>query len=173
MSRCLTTAVFALLSFARAAGAVDTVGTAVADPTLRTVALACYSLLNLAIVIAFTIFVLLRSPTRRPSRDPVAFIACAAAIATVLVQQPPSHTTATSFVVAGDIVAVVASAWMLVSVLALGKCFGVLPEGAGRAEEEVVVAVFPAHSLIVRQLIVVTLPTDPDLPTAELPPKAA
>lgn len=131
MSRCLVTAVFALMSLASADGAAQRLGFAANEPTLRAWALACYSLLSLAVVIAFSIFVLLRAPTRNPSRDPVAFLACAAAIGTVVVQKAPSHATTTSLVVAGDIVAVVACAWMLVSVLALGKCFGVLPEARG------------------------------------------
>jgi protein-S-isoprenylcysteine O-methyltransferase Ste14 len=131
VSRCLVTAVFALMSLTSAVGATHTLGAAAAEPTLRAWALACYSLLSLALVIAFSIFVLLRAPSRNPCRDPIAFLACAAAIGTVVVQEAPSRATTTSLVVAGDIVAVVACAWMLVSVLALGRCFGVLPEARG------------------------------------------
>jgi protein-S-isoprenylcysteine O-methyltransferase Ste14 len=48
----------------------------------------------------------------------------------VLLQGPP-EAAATSLVLAGDLVALVACVWLLAAVVALGRCFGVLPEARG------------------------------------------
>src|SRR5204863_7942272 len=65
-----------------------------------------------------------------PAREPVAFVACALAIAAVVaIGHPGAGSTAT--LVAGEVLAVASCAWLLASVLALGRCFGVLPEARG------------------------------------------
>ena len=43
----------------------------------------------------------------------------------------PSPTTSSAFALAGDLVAVAFCAWLFAVVLALGRCFGVLPEARG------------------------------------------
>jgi protein-S-isoprenylcysteine O-methyltransferase Ste14 len=131
MTRWLAPGAFGLFALATAATVLTSVDAAAADPTLRTAAVAGYWILKLAVVSAFAYFVLVREPARRPARDPVAFAACAAAIVAIVALEAPSQTTATWAVVAGDVTALVACVWLLVAVLALGRCFSVLPEARG------------------------------------------
>lgn len=131
MTRWLAPGAFGLFALATAATMLASVEAAAGDPTLRTGAVAGYWALKLAVVSAFTYFVLVREPARRPARDPVAFAACAAAIIAVVALEAPSKATATSLVVAGDVTALVACVWLLAAVLALGRCFSVLPEARG------------------------------------------
>ena len=57
--------------------------------SLHGLAVALYTTLKLAIVLAFGVFVFTRDAARTPSRDPVAFAACAAAVgALVLLRRP-------------------------------------------------------------------------------------
>ncbi len=131
MGRLLVTGFLALLALAAGAQALIEIGAAVDDPTLRSWAVAGYSLLKTGVVAAFSVFVLVRDPSRRPSRDPIAFAACATAIVAVVALQGPSDSAATTLVIVGELVTLVSCAWLLVSVLALGRCFGVLPEVRG------------------------------------------
>jgi protein-S-isoprenylcysteine O-methyltransferase Ste14 len=125
VSRWLATGAFALLAAGTAVHA------AVADPVLRAALVGGYWVLKLAVVLAFTVFVLLRGPSRRPSRDPVAFASCTAAIVAVVALQPPGDETSTSLVLAGDVLTLASCVWLLAAVLALGRCFGILPEARG------------------------------------------
>ena len=131
MSRLLVTGFLVLLALAAGVQALDEVSAAIADPALRPWAVAGYSLLKTAVVAAFSVLVLVRQPSRRPSRDPLAFAACAIAIVAVVALQRPSDSAATALVLVGELVTLVSFAWLLVSVLALGRCFGVLPEVRG------------------------------------------
>jgi protein-S-isoprenylcysteine O-methyltransferase Ste14 len=131
VSRWTVTGVFIALTVATATGAVAAWQDAFADPALRTFAEAGYASLRTAIVLAFSLFVFTRGPSRRPSRDPVAFAACTAAVGGVVLLEGPPESAATSLVLAGDFVAFLACVWLLVSVISLGRCFGVLPEARG------------------------------------------
>lgn len=131
MGRLLATAAFAVFALGSAAGALDALQAAADEPTVRAFAVAGYSLLKLGVAAAFTVFVLVREPARRPAREPIAFAACAVAIGAVLVQRPPTESAATWLVLAGELITVLACAWMLVAALALGRCFGILPEARG------------------------------------------
>ena len=131
MSRWTVTGVFIALTVATAIGAVAAWRDVFADPASRTFAEAGYASLRTAIVLAFSLFVFTREPSRRRSRDPVAVAACAAAVGSVVVLEGPPAGAATTLIVAGDIVAFLACIWLLVSVVSLGRCFGVLPEARG------------------------------------------
>jgi protein-S-isoprenylcysteine O-methyltransferase Ste14 len=131
VSRWLVTAVFLLLTVATGASAVGAVGAAAADPGLKESAVAGYSLLKLAVVLAFSFFVFIREPARKPSRDPLAFAACAAAVGAVVLLREPAASAGAGIVVAGDLVTLAACVWLLMAVLRLGRCFGVLPEARG------------------------------------------
>lgn len=130
-SRILVTGVFLLLAAATGTEAVAAWLEAASLGSLHGWAVALYSALKLAIVLAFSVFVFTRDPARRPSRDPVAFAACAAAVGAVVLLRGPGASADTLLVVSGELIAVAACAWLLVSVLALGRCFGVLPEVRG------------------------------------------
>ena len=131
IGRALVTTVFGLFALGAAIGVVDRIAPAVDDPGVHSLAVLGHSLFRLAIVAAFAFFVLVRASARRPSRDPIAFASCAAAVVAVLALHGPSGGSSTTLVVVGDLIALVACAWLLVSVLALGRCFGVLPEVRG------------------------------------------
>ena len=128
-------AIFVLLTAATAMAAVTAVGNAFAEPTLSAFAVAGYTLLKTAVVAAFSVFVLIRQPARRPSRDPIAFAACAAAVVTAVAVRPPDTSQHAALVLGGDLLTLVSCAWLLVAALALGRCFGVLPEARGLVTE--------------------------------------
>ena len=131
LSRLIVTGVFLVLTAATAVSAVARVHDAVLDATLRSWAVAGYSLLKVGIVLAFSIFVAVRDPAKRPSRDPLAFAVCGAAVVALVSLREPSLDASTTLVVAGDLVALASCVWLLAAVLALGRCFGVLPEARG------------------------------------------
>jgi protein-S-isoprenylcysteine O-methyltransferase Ste14 len=131
VSRWIATSAFALLAAGTAVNVAGALHDAVAEPTLRSALVGGYWVLKLAVVLAFTVFVLLRGPSRHPSRDPVAFVSCTAAIVAVVALQPPGNGTSTSLVLAGELLTLVSCAWLLAAVLALGRCFGILPEARG------------------------------------------
>jgi protein-S-isoprenylcysteine O-methyltransferase Ste14 len=131
MGRRIVFAIFALCAVATVASTVDATGDALRDPSLHAWLVDGYWVLKLGVVSAFTYFVAVREPARRPSRDPVAFAACAAAILSAVALRPPAQGDPTALLLAGEVVALTGGAWLLASVLALGRCFGVLPEARG------------------------------------------
>jgi protein-S-isoprenylcysteine O-methyltransferase Ste14 len=109
---------------------VSGVDAALSHPSTHTWLVAVFWLLKTAVVAAFAYFLLVRSPSSRPSRDPVAFVSCAVALLGVAVLGGPG-TGPAARLVAGEVIAVASCAWLVASVLALGRCFGVLPEARG------------------------------------------
>jgi protein-S-isoprenylcysteine O-methyltransferase Ste14/Flp pilus assembly pilin Flp len=130
MGRRLVIYVFALIAAAVAAQAIEAVGNATADGALGPWLVAVYAVLKLAVAIAFTAFVVIRGPALRRSRKPVAYLVCAAVLVPALLGEP-SESASPALMVGGELVAVLGCAWMLVAALALGRCFGVLPEARG------------------------------------------
>jgi protein-S-isoprenylcysteine O-methyltransferase Ste14 len=130
MSRALVTLLFGAAAAATAVTTFERMQTALDVGTTRAWALVGYWMLKAAVIAAFTFFIAVRPESRRPSRDPLAFVACAAALVLVVVLRQPSG-SGTSLVLAGDFVALASYAWLLASVLALGRCFGILPEARG------------------------------------------
>jgi protein-S-isoprenylcysteine O-methyltransferase Ste14 len=131
VSRWLVTAAFLALAIPTAEQAVQEYLRAAGTNELAHWAVVGYAVLKAAIVSAFVVFVFGRGPARRPSREPVAFVACAAAIVAVVMLRRPAEGIATPLVLAGEVVALLSCAWLLWAVLKLGKCFGVLPEARG------------------------------------------
>lgn len=112
--------------------AVERVGAALDEATLRSWLLFLDKALKTLVAAAFTVFVYRRKPSRRPSRSPVAFIACAAAILPAAFLAPsPAEDAAIWAVVVGESLVILAVGFTLASVLCLGTCFGVLPEVRG------------------------------------------
>jgi protein-S-isoprenylcysteine O-methyltransferase Ste14/Flp pilus assembly pilin Flp len=130
MGRIFITQIFALLTAAVAYAAFEAFASAIGDGDLASWLGAGYALLKLVVAGAFTVFVLTRQPARRRAREPIAYLACAAAILPAVLQTP-SESAAAGVVLAGELVALLGVAWVLVSALALGRCFGVLPEARG------------------------------------------
>jgi protein-S-isoprenylcysteine O-methyltransferase Ste14 len=130
-SRVLVVAVFALFTAATLAELGHLGAHALREPTLHAWLVAGYWALKLAVVAAFTYFIAIREPARRPSRDPRAFAVCTAAIVSAVALSPPADTTPPGQLLGGEALALAGVVWVLVSVLALGRCFGVLPEARG------------------------------------------
>ena len=135
MSRLFVTGIFAAMTAATAMTVSEAARDAISDPHARSWAVVGYSALRLAVVGAFSYFVFVRAPSRQPSRDAVALIACTVAVAAVVLLQKPAEDGSAALVVAGDVVALASCAWLLISVLTLGRCFGVLPEVRGLVRE--------------------------------------
>jgi protein-S-isoprenylcysteine O-methyltransferase Ste14 len=131
VSRWIVTGLFSILALASVAGAVDAWAEAFADASVRAASVAGFVTLRTAVLFAVSVCVLTRKAPRRHSRDPVAFAACAVALSSVVLIEKPSDAASTTLVVVGDLVALAAWAWLLVSFVALGRCFGLLPEARG------------------------------------------
>jgi protein-S-isoprenylcysteine O-methyltransferase Ste14 len=104
---------------------------ALTQASTRAWLVALYGLLRTGVALAFALFTVGRAASVRPSRSPVAFLACAAALVAVVIFAEPARSTPDAVVLAGELVAVAFCVWLLVSVLFLGRCFGVLPEARG------------------------------------------
>jgi protein-S-isoprenylcysteine O-methyltransferase Ste14 len=131
VGRRVVIAIFVVLMVATGTSAVRAVAAAASEPTARAWMIATYVLLKLGVAVAFTVFVVRRDPARRRVREPVAYLACATAMIAVVALDRPDASTATGWLIAGEALALVAAVWMLVSTLALGRCFGILPEARG------------------------------------------
>ena len=130
MARHLVTFVFGLMAAAVASHAIGAIGDAAVDPRLESWLIAVYEVLKFAVAVAFTVFVIIRDPARRRARKPVAYLVCAAVIVPAVLRAP-SEAASPALVIAGEAIAVLGCAWMLYAALALGRCFGVLPEARG------------------------------------------
>ena len=76
MSRLLVTGIFAAMTAATAVTVSQATQDALSDPRARSWAVVGYTALRLAVVGAFSYFVFVRAPSRQPSREPVALLAC-------------------------------------------------------------------------------------------------
>jgi protein-S-isoprenylcysteine O-methyltransferase Ste14 len=123
--------VFLAIAALNAADAVRAIGAFSAHTGSRLGLLALYAVLRTAVSLAFAFFTAQRSEPRRRARAPVAFLACAVAMLAVVPVGGPDSGTPSALLLAGDAVAVGGSLWIFASVLALGRCFGVLPEARG------------------------------------------
>ena len=130
MGRFVITSIFAVIAIAIASETVSLFNDALTEATLSSWLAVAYSVLKLAVAVAFTAFVLTRAPARRRTRDPVAYLACAAAIVPVALQVPADSASA-GLVLGGEVLALLGCVCMLFAALALGRCFGVLPEARG------------------------------------------
>jgi protein-S-isoprenylcysteine O-methyltransferase Ste14 len=131
MTRFLVAAIFAVLAAASSLAAFEALGDAIADQSLHAWSIAGFVVMRTAVLCAVSVCVFARNEPRRHSRNPVAFVACAAALTAVPLLEKPSAEASTWLVIAGDLVALAAWAWLLVSFVTLGRCFGLLPEARG------------------------------------------
>src|SRR5919197_6360791 len=129
--RLLLVALFGLFTYLRAGDAWRAVTFATEDRSLDAAVDALYDVLRLGVIASFGVFIALRGPSARPSRDPIAFAACAAAVVSLVSLQAPGRSFPAGEVLAGDVIATISCVWQLVAVLALGRCFGFLPEARG------------------------------------------
>jgi protein-S-isoprenylcysteine O-methyltransferase Ste14/Flp pilus assembly pilin Flp len=130
MGKHVVTFIFAVMATAVAREAVDAIGDAASDASLESWLVAGYSVLKFAVAVAFTVFVIIRGPALRRARAPVAYLTCAAVLVPAVLRAP-SEEASPAVMIVGELIAVLGVAWMLVAALALGRCFGVLPEARG------------------------------------------
>lgn len=95
------------------------------------VLLALYASLRTAVAFAFAMCTVGRREPHSRARSPLAYVACAVAMGAVYVMSGPAPGTAPAVLAVSDAVAVCGCLWLLASVLALGRCFGILPEARG------------------------------------------
>jgi len=131
MSRFLVTGIFLVATGATAVSAFDHLEAAFSDPTARAWALAGFGVLKTAVIAAFCFFVAVRDEPRTRSRNPIAFLAFATALAALVLLRQPSATSSTTLVLIGDLFAFASCVWLLVAAITLGRCFGMLPEARG------------------------------------------
>jgi protein-S-isoprenylcysteine O-methyltransferase Ste14 len=131
MVRWIVPAVFAVAAVGTGVHTAAAVEHAVTQGSTRAWLVGLYGLLRTGVALAFAVFTVGRTAPRRPSRNPVAFVTCALAIAAVISFSDPGRSTPQELVIAGELVAVAFCVWLLVAVLSLGRCFGVLPEARG------------------------------------------
>jgi protein-S-isoprenylcysteine O-methyltransferase Ste14 len=122
---------FALIAIVNGLVAVAAIAQVTDEPGLHRAALAAFAVLRAGIVLAFAWFTLARGPSKRTSRNPLALVACIAAVGGLMALRPPADSASLGPLLAGDLVATVAAAWLLASILTLGTCFGILPEARG------------------------------------------
>jgi len=131
MSRALVTGIFIAATAGTAIQALPRLEEAFGAPSARTWSVGAYWILRIAAVVALTYFIARRPESRNPSRDPVAFVACFVALASVGLLRSPSPTDNTALVLVGDLISLISYVWLVAAVCALGRCFGVLPEARG------------------------------------------
>jgi protein-S-isoprenylcysteine O-methyltransferase Ste14 len=131
LGRWAVPAAFAVAAASTGVHAAGSLGDALTQASSRAWLIAIYGVLRTSVALAFAMFTVGRGASRRPSRNPVAFAACAVAMTAVIVFADPSRSTPEGVVLAGDLVAVAFCVWLSVSVVFLGRCFGVLPEARG------------------------------------------
>lgn len=130
MGKHVVTFIFALMAAAVASQALDAIAAAAGEGRLETWLIAAYSVLKFAVAVTFTALVITRGPALRRARAPVAYLTCAAVLVPAVLKAP-SEAASPAVMIVGELIAVLGCAWMLVAALALGRCFGVLPEARG------------------------------------------
>jgi protein-S-isoprenylcysteine O-methyltransferase Ste14 len=131
IARWTVPAIFAVAAASTGAHAVGSISDAMTQPSARAWLVVLYGALRTGVALTFAVVTVGRAAPQHPSRNPLAFGACALAIAAVVAFAGPSTSTPQGLVLAGDLVAVAFCVWLLVSVLFLGRNFGVLPEARG------------------------------------------
>jgi len=129
LSRWAVPALFAIAAVSTGAHTAASFDHASVQPSTRAWLVALYGVLRTSVTLAFAVFTVSRAAPHRRSRSPLAFLACAMAV--VIAFGAPARDTPEALLVAGELVAVVFCVWLLVSVVVLGRCFGVLPEARG------------------------------------------
>jgi protein-S-isoprenylcysteine O-methyltransferase Ste14 len=124
MRRTLVKLAFVVMAASAVAVAVRAVRV---DPAAH----AATSVLRALVAVAFAAAVARRVPARRRTTEPLAYAACFVAVISLLLISPPGDGAPAARVLAGDLVALAGIGWLLASALALGTCFGVLPEARG------------------------------------------
>lgn len=124
-------ALFGLAALTTGSHAAGHVAAAFSHPDIRHWLDAAYGILRTAIAVAFTVFTVARAAPRRISVGAVAVGACLVAMGPVAWFEYPPPNAPDGLVLGGDLVAVASCGWLLLSVLFLGRCFGVLPAARG------------------------------------------
>jgi protein-S-isoprenylcysteine O-methyltransferase Ste14 len=125
------TTLFALAAAFATTQTVQDTRLALADTSWHTWAVAAHDVLQVATLVLFGLLTVVRPAPIRRTRNPRAFVVCAVAVISVGVLRKPPETASTAVVLASDAIAICFSAWLVVAVTRLGRCFGVLPDVRG------------------------------------------
>jgi protein-S-isoprenylcysteine O-methyltransferase Ste14 len=131
LTRWLVPGLFAIAAASIAVHTSSDVAHALAHDSSRSWLVVAYSALRTCVLVAFAVFTVGRAAPIQRTHNPVAYLACAAAMATVLAFSAPAANTPQGLLVGGELLALASCGWLFVSVLFLGRCFGVLPEARG------------------------------------------
>ncbi len=131
MGRLVAPAIFGLATAAVVWTTVEAVSTAVQQPHPGPWLIVVFTALKACVIACFLLFSIRRGSAARPARSTAAFLACAAALGSVAPLRPPAHANGSVHELVALGLATVGAGWMVVSVLALGRCFGILPEARG------------------------------------------
>src|SRR3954462_5679082 len=112
----LAPAVFGTAAVVSGAAAVDAIQQAVTSPSGRTALVGLYCLLRAGVAVAFALCTIGRRKPQRQSRQPLAVAACPLGLAAVVTMGAPTAETPQMLSLAGELIAVVFSIWLLVSV---------------------------------------------------------
>src|SRR4051794_5680358 len=93
--RAIVPAIFISACVPSVVGAAHAFDQAISDFGFRHGVIAGYTALRTAVVLAFALFVLRRSPARRPARYPTAFIFCTLAMGSIVVVGLPNPSAPT------------------------------------------------------------------------------
>ena len=131
INKLLVTGLFIAVTVITARNGVSLLGDALDEPSLTAWLLVVEEVMRTFVVGAFALFMFLRPRSRKPSRDPIAWIACAAAIGAAMFMAQPADSATLWAVIVGELVVIAGVAFSLYSISFLGRCFGVLPEVRG------------------------------------------
>lgn len=125
------TTLFALAAAFATTQTVQDARAALAETSWHTSAVTAHDVLQIATLLLFGFLTAVRPAPITRTRNPRAFLVCAVAVISVGVLRKPPETASTAVVLVSDAIAVCFSAWLVVAVTRLGRCFGILPDVRG------------------------------------------
>jgi protein-S-isoprenylcysteine O-methyltransferase Ste14 len=128
--RCVATAAFATLAALAGYRVVDRISSN-AGLGGRALLATGYELLITAVLVVVTLAAVRRPEPSERAAHPLAYLATATAVGSLYFVAAPPATSPLSVIIVGEGIALVAALWTLASVIALGRCFGLLPEARG------------------------------------------
>lgn len=128
MRKAVLVSIFVFLTIATAAPAADALNDVAKTGALADWLRLTFILLKVTVAVVFTVAVITRGEAKKRAREPIAFAACALALMSVAPLQAPDEWSSTSLMLAGQLVALLSAAWVVVAAITLGRSFSILPE---------------------------------------------
>lgn len=125
------TALFSLAAVYATTQTVRDTRVAFAETAWHTWAVTAHDVLQVATLVLFGFLTVVRPTPITRTRNPRAFLVCAVALISVGVLRKPPAASSTAVILTSDAIAICFSAWLVVAVTRLGRCFGILPDVRG------------------------------------------